>query len=551
MNNPRRSSAYRVWRPAASLLSLWALTGLFGRDAIFERQAQAHDRRVVGTLIPNIDDDDGDGRPDAAAQVLDPSVEDDLLPVLVKPDAVLPEGARLRVEVAEPWARFVRIFGSDPAGKVLRPLQVPLRLSPGDAGPDGVRLAVEASAFAGAGRPWDIDIVCRFETKDGLPISGKTVTCAVVPFLMSCCLDPADAVHIVRTKLTERFVNDLGPLVEEAGARLSSFENAALPEHDIWFQDATEIGYATDGARVMRVALQGNRGRELDGLFAKAFLGRNSAVVHPGDFRGKSAEWIDWYGNLEVSPPLAVGDRSYPRGRIYAGRQGVRAMHPEVIAFLEAQGAQGPVLWLDTSWLVIGHVDETVSWVPSKAGNAYRMLLPSPRLALEILRRAEKDAPGCLLNRGTKREDSVKGDFADAPVAVVLNDGDLLAAQQFAQKKIDGVRRTLQSELGVADADIIEIPVLFGTSPGRFAGRFDALTVNMVNSLLVGETLIVPDPHGPLVGGRDVLLQAVKDRLEPLGCKIAVIDDFYPYHRYGGEVHCGTNATRRPPASRR
>jgi protein-arginine deiminase len=551
MTGRRKRLEPASFRAAASVLTVCALTGLFARGVIPDGRQAAQDRRQIGTLIPNIDDDDGDGRPDSGAPVLDPAVEDDLLSVLVKPEASLPEGAGLRVEVAEPWTRFVRIFRSDPAGKLLRPLQGRLRLSPGDAGPDGVRLAVEAGAFAGPGRPRDIDIVCRFETKDGLPLSRQILACAVAPFLMSSCLDPADAVHVTRTKLTERFANDLGPLVEAAGARLLSFENAALPEHDIWFQDATEIGYATDGVRTMQVALQGNRGRELDGLFAKAFLGRNSGVVHPGGFRGKSAEWIDWYGNLEVSPPLEVRDRSYPRGRVYAGRQGARAMHPEVIAFLEAQGAQTPVLWLDTSWLVIGHVDETVSWVPSKTGSAYRMLMPSPRLALEILRKAENDAPGCILNRGTKREDSVKGEFVDTPVAAALADAGLLADQEFAQGKIDGVRRTLQAELGVADADIIEIPVLFGTSPGRFAGRCDALTVNMVNSLLVGETLIVPDPHGPLVGGRDVLLQAVEDRLEPLGCKVAVIDDFYPYHRYGGEVHCGTNATRRPPASRR
>jgi protein-arginine deiminase len=345
-------------------------------------------------------------------------------------------------------------------------------------------------------------------------------------------------------------VNDLKPLVEAAGARLLAFENAAVPEHDIWFQDAAEIGFATDGVKTMHVALHGNRGMKLDDLIATSFLGKDSGVVHPGNFRGKSAEWIDWFGNLEVSPPLEARDRSYPNGRIYAGTQGVRAMHPEVVSFLEGQEVQAPVLWLDTSWLIIGHVDETVSWVPSDVGNAFRMLLPSPRLALEILRKAEKAAPGCILNRGTRRDDSEKDEFCDAPVAAVLNDRTLIADQEFVQKRIDGVRRTLQAELGVTDADIIEVPVLFNSWPGRFAGRYGALTTNMVNSLLVGKTLVVPDPHGPLVDGTDVLLQAVKDRLEPLGCKVVAVDDFYPYHRYGGEVHCGTNATREPPVTR-
>jgi hypothetical protein len=550
MTDQREAGQVNVLKAATTLLFLCALIGLFAGDAVFDRPSPPQNRQTGNTIIPNVDDDDGDGRPDFEAEFANGAVEDDLLRILIKPDAVLPERAVLRVDVPQPWARLVKVFKIGSGEKMFPPMEGPLRLGPADAGPNGIRLAVEAGAFAGPGRPPDFDIAFRFETKDGALISKEAVPCAVAPFLMSCCLDPVDAVHVVRTKLTEGFVADLKPLVEAAGGRLLPFENAALPEHDIWFQDTTEIGYATDGKRVMRIALHGNRGWELDNLFAKAFLGKDSGVVHPGSYRGRSAEWIDWFGNLEVSPPLKAGGRTYPNGRIYAGRQDGRAMHPEVISFLEAQGAQAPVLWLDTSWLVIGHVDEIVSWVPSRVGNAYRMLVPSPRLALEILRKAEKDAPGCVLNRGTKRDDTEKGEFVEVPVATALKDSALLAAQGFAQGKIDGVRRTLQAGLGIADSDIIEIPVLFGTAPGRFAGRYDALTTNMVNSLLVNDTLIVPDPHGPLVNGKDVLLQAVRDRLEPLDCKVVAIDDFYPYHRYGGEVHCGTNATRRPPLTR-
>jgi hypothetical protein len=47
------------------------------------------------------------------------------------------------------------------------------------------------------------------------------------------------------------------------------------------------------------------------------------------------------------------------------------------------------------------------------------MLIPSPRLAVEILKKAEKDAPGGMLNRDTKREGDKPGEYkrpvADAP----------------------------------------------------------------------------------------------------------------------------------------
>jgi protein-arginine deiminase len=496
-------------------------------------------------LIPNIDDDNADGIPDAMEAPLAVGTDDDVLQVRVAPPGGLPQGAVVRAEVAEPWSRFARVFirTTTPHGPVFLVSSAPA--DPDAAGTDGFVIGIEAADFAAPGRPSTIAVNVTFETKEGRPLRKETIRCAVAPFLISTCLNPAERVQVVRTKMTEAFVRNLQPLVAAAGAELEIIEGPQIPEHDIWIQDAVEIGTASDGERVMHVALRGNRGRELDALFAKKVLGRDFGVIEKGDFRGKAAEWIDWYGNLEVSPPLTAHGRAYKDGRIYAGTQGVRAMHPEVIKFLEAQGAQAPVLWLDTSWLVIGHVDETVSWVPSTVGTPYRMMIPSPRLAVEILGQAEKDAPGQILNRGTRRAGDKPGEF-ERPVAEALADEGLMAAQRLVQLKIDGVRRTLQAELGVADQDIVEIPVLFNSSNDRFRDRYFAETVNMVNGLLVGNTYIVPDPHGPLVGGKDVLLQAIRDRLEPLGVRVVPLDCFYPYHRWGGEIHCGTNATRTP-----
>jgi protein-arginine deiminase len=503
------------------------------------------ENRRANIILPNIDDDNGDGVPDSLADISSGTEDADILPVEVKPRFALPQGAVVRVEVAEPWTRFARVFIRDTSRGVFRPVQGPEGMSSDEAARNGITIGLEAFDFADTSRPPLLDLKVHFETKEGRSLHEENTTFAVAPFLVSCCLDPADDIHVVKTDLTQSFVNDLGPAVGAAGATLSIFDDPALQESDIWIQDAAEIGCATDGERFMHVVLRGNRGRELDDLFAKKFLGRDSGVVRKGNYRGKSAEWIDWFGNLEASPPVKVNGREYRNGRIYAGTQRERSMHPDVIKFLEAQDAQSPVLWIDTSWLVIGHVDETVSWVPSRMGTPYRMLIPSPRLAVKILKNAEKAAPGGILNRGTKREGDEPGEF-ERPVADVLADQGLMAAQEIVQNKVDSVRRTLQDGLGIADSDIIDIPVLFNSSPKWFPGRYFAETVNMVNSLLIGNVLIVPDPLGPIVDGKDVLLQAVKDRLEPLGCQVRPVDNFYPYHRHGGEVHCGTNATRRP-----
>jgi len=495
-------------------------------------------------LIPNIDDDNGDGVPDVNAIPLPAGTDDDMLQIQVFPEGKLPLGTMVRADISDPWTHFARAFVRQAAPDGSRFAPPPVELNLADIRREGVVIGVEAADFPASDRPPTIEVKVMFETREGQPLHQEKLLCRVAPFLLSSCLDPAEQVQVVKTRATEQFVRNLEPLVVAAGAELEIVEGVSIPEHDIWIQDAVEIGYATDGERLMHIALHGNRGRELDAVFAKKALGRNFGVIKRGDFRGKSAEWIDWYGNLEVSPPVKAKGRDFRNGRIYAGTQAERAMHPEVIKFLEAQGAQGPVLWLDTSWLVIGHVDETVSWVPSKVGAPFRMMIPSPRLAVEIIKQAEQHAPGGILNRGTKREGDKPGEF-ERPVAEALRDKGLMATQERIQEKIDAVRRTLQDELGVADADIIEIPVLFNSDKRWFPGRYFAETVNMVNGLLVGKDYIVPDPRGPLVDGKDVLLQAVKDRLEPLGCRVVPLDCFYPYHRWGGEIHCGTNATRR------
>jgi hypothetical protein len=545
----RSGAAPRVRDLFSATCFLCALAGIMVSNALVSKNAQAQEIRRANVIIPNVDDDNGDGIPDCNAATLSGAIDDDILRMLINPGRALPEGAVVRVEIAEPWTRFARSYLRERPSGAFQLIQGPARVSPDEAKTNGIVIGIEALDFADEGRPPSLAVKIHFETKEGRLLHEETVNCTVAPFLVSCCLDPADAVHVVKTELTERFVNDLAPLVKTAGAGLDIFADASLPANDIWIQDATEIGWATDGVRVMHVALHGNRGKKLDDLFAKKFLGKDFGVIQKGKYRGKSAEWIDWFGNLEVSPPVEVKGKEFGNGRIYVGTQGERSMHPDVVRFLEAQGAQAPVLWIDTSWLVIGHVDETVSWVPSKLGTPYRMLIPSPRLAVQILKKAEKDAPGGILNRGTKRERDRPGEY-ERPVADALNDKDLMAAQELVQKKIDGVRRTLQDGLGVADTDIIEIPVLFNSSPEYFPGRYYAETTDMVNCLLIGDNVIVPDPHGPLVAGKDVLLQAVKDRLDPLGCRVLSIDDSYPYHRHGGEVHCGTNATRRPAVAR-
>jgi protein-arginine deiminase len=214
-------------------------------------------------------------------------------------------------------------------------------------------------------------------------------------------------------------------------------------------------------------------------------------------------------------------------------------MHPDVLAFLEAQRVQAPVLQVDTDWLLIGHVDEELCFVPSKVGAPWRLVMPSTTMALDILADLSSGGQGALpVFEG-------KGD--ETTVDALLGWSDFVAYNQACQASIDGVRQVVKDGFGLSESDIIDLPALFWKGGGT--QRAIAHMPNMVNALIVGDRFIASDPFGPHVSGVDAFAQPVVDALSPLGLTVEFVDDWYPYHEWWGEVHCGTNATRDPPAT--
>ncbi|MBI3819410.1 MAG: hypothetical protein HY286_12010 [Planctomycetes bacterium] len=498
--------------------------------------------------MPNLDDNNGNGVADFLDEIPKNPAES---PEFTKIQIDARDAASISFRVASTqfdgdlWRELVRAFIINDDGTSARiPEKGALDLQAGQ-GKSDLSIYFEVGDFAGGGRPKMVTGAIGIHPSLTNNNSHREVIFEfpVAPFLVSCCLDPAESVHVVKTKITERFVTDLDKALAGTGARLEAFEDKDLPNHDIWMQDAVEIGYAAGPRGFVNFALAGNRGKKLDELFEKKYLTKKRATIRKARFRGDAMQWIDWYGNLEASPPARVDGKNYPFGRVYAGTQGERAQNPDIIKFIEEQCAQGPVAWVDTSWLVIGHVDEIVSWVPARAGTPYRMLVASPKLAVALLQKAEKDSPGGVIHRGIGGKDASS---AERPVAGILNDAAFMQKQLDLQTKIDGIVKLLQKDLGVADGDVVPMPVLFNDSLKEYKNRFVAETPDIVNSLLVGSRLIVPDPHAPLVNGKDIFLEYMRSKLEPLGCDVRPIDDDVPYHRWLGEVHCGTNATRAP-----
>ena len=312
--------------------------------------------------------------------------------------------------------------------------------------------------------------------------------------------------------------------------------------NDLWVQDATEIGCLctrSEAGIIQRpAALRGLRAKHdkknidcepLDNAVA-AFLEESGIAVICAAEPREDTRWIDWFGNLEVSPPVHdQAGREYPFGRVLTGIQHGLTIHPDIIKFLDRQGVQTPVVTVDTSWLLIGHVDEVVSFVPAPDRQGFRVLLPSTRLAESILRDALEGGHAALPVFVSRRQEMT--------VASLLERISTSAENAVIQTKIDCTREFLCIELGLSHEDFVEMPALFEDGI--------ALIPNAVNSLICNGHIIVPRPFGPVVNGDDVFEAAIRSTLEPLNNTVWFVDDWDSLHERAGEIHCGTNAVRR------
>ena len=321
-----------------------------------------------------------------------------------------------------------------------------------------------------------------------------------------------------------------------------------VDEHggDRWIQDEVEFGYSESPTHVLPVVCDSPRDRELR-HWAKLQVGPDFGHFQIGGSRPNS---LDSFGNLEVSPPVRVRGRDYPFGRIvFGGRaygdygEANREMMPELRRFLYAQKVQSPVE-VYTDWLIVGHIDEIISFVPADNDKGFQLLYASPRKARAILDRLVQDGHGEAVMFEGLRRGGPGGASAEVTVAELVSDGAFWEANDSFQSIMDLNRELLGMELELSEAEMIGIPVLFWPTEG--GGRTAAFFPDMVNHLVMGNVSIVPRPYGPKVDGEDAFEQAFRDALPHREARF--IDDWYSYHEQLGEVHCGTNARRLPPS---
>jgi hypothetical protein len=477
---------------------------------------------TVTIVVPNLDDDDRDGQRDGDDDRINgPADWDDLAVFEVRSDR--PFDARLTAPVGRGGV-FVAVE-EDAAPKPLNEW-FPVRVDPEQG---MVTIAVEARMPVDS--EWDGRMTLEVRVDPDQPVVTRRIQ--VAPLMVRPATAPATTVLVREFPgRNDRMVSQLREIAAAAGVRLEIVPgDAPYPPHHIWLQDAVEFLAAASPRSSIAIAMPANRNRSIDLVARDRLLGPGVGYHRVGSYRHEFAEgeggvsWIDWYGNLEASPPTPA----YPQGRVLYGVDAQRGaeLNPEVIAWLAAQGAQPP-LALDVGWLTIKHVDEMLSFVPTREGS-FRVLVPDTLRAIESLDR--------LSEHGHRDVPLLTNFESGTTVGALLDDADFIASNRRLQAEtIEPMIATLLEGIGVGAEQLVRIPALF--QPSGLSR-----VPNMVNCLVLGEHVVMADPNGPIVDGVDVFQQAARDALQETGVTLHFVDD-QQYHRWSGNVHCATNAIR-------
>jgi protein-arginine deiminase len=514
------------------------------RDGIVEFEADNKGKNTWtserGAIFFNNNDSDQNTKtPDHADAVVNgPEDLKDLAVLKVKKIPDLPKDSRVVISVDDSSLGRVQFFlkAVDNDYKPLN-LKADGNIDPAHLSRADLELRIEANSYADKSWSGETKVTVTVKSPNG-ETESDSVRLKVAPFILLSNLNTGISLYAREFPgRNEAFIKSLSELVPRAGANLVVVP-AGEPYNPrcIWLQDTLEIGYSEMPGQRMNVVLKANRGRSLDNYPKDGLLGPNFGWIQVGTFREKYGQgrggngWLDWYGNLEVTPPLP----KYPLGRIYYGYNpdGPKeaSLNPEIVGMLEAQRIQAPTLKLDTGWLLIKHVDEVISFLPSgDPEHPYKVLVVDTDAMVALLEKWLKDGYGevPMLDLYSKK----------ATVSSIAKNKELIDLNKSLQKeRIEPNIDLLKKELSLREEDFIRVPSLFDK-------HGVSVVPNMVNSTVLNGHILIVAPNGPVIGGKDQLEEEMRKLLSGLPLAPHFIDA-RQYHKWGGEVHCATNVRR-------
>ena len=555
--------------------SLVAMTGLAlsgadidvdsNRDGVVDNSADDPDEATWTTtrgavFYYNIDDDDNNGVEDANDTVVNGEADQsDLARVTIRRHRFLQVGSSVKVSVAPPAQGRIRVFhdkkdswssvySSGPA----------FALPPSDVEAGDVTLGIEARERISPSWNGQVMLTLEIRNRTGGLLASDRVLLRCAPWIMSTNLWVPQEIHVVRAgglSPNAPFRTMIQSVAAAAGVRYVEIPGSSYSD-DRWIQDSSEDGsiyLPQRGAPRRRIpsVLQLARYRAVDQWSVDVLFNPDFDLTRR--FSSDSSK-TNYGGNLEIIPPHA----GYPWGRIVTGggtstpigggTPVTRRMTHPYRDYFNALALQSPHLEVSTEWLSVGHVDEHTMAVPAPSlGRGWALVIGSPSLARTILESVRAAGGGSLpvFQGRTGYQTTVNAILANVP---------LMAFNAEVQTRMDGVRNYYRAQIGLSDAEIIDLPVLYENAGSGFAVAYNPGVVNMVVIPTTSGTshLLVPDPEGP-DSPTDAWQRETTARLTALGTAgrpnvVHYVDVFFSYHTLMGEAHCGTNWVRIPPA---
>ena len=422
----------------------------------------------------------------------------------------------------------------------------------------GVELAIEAKDIVRDKSKWDGFVDVTFEVTGGGKREQDKVRMRVAPLLTYHHLLAAEKTYVttVNSASSQATRNDLAAAASAAGVAAP----IGIAVGDQWTQDFFETGYMSmpgkNGAQhVIRVNIRSaneqnasatNPLRSAGKVVFTMMRGKDAAGLQQFDpTRGGRNDTLNSFGNLETIPPYTNGAESYPMGRILRGKISSYAPDATFLRMMEDQQVQPPV-YIDTSWLLVSHVDETTSFIKANSPRGWVMLVNDPTAAKAMLEQASAAGNGSVPMFVGKSWDSRTP--AQQTIDQVLSDTEVMQASAEAATEVAGQIATIKQATGLTDNEIVKIPFLHMPYGNRGSVAYQP---GMVNGLYIAPGhFVAPKPHGPTIEGKDIFEKAMEDALAPYGVTVHFAEDWDLYHRAMGEIHCGTNATREIPQAK-
>ncbi|MDX1972122.1 MAG: protein-arginine deiminase family protein [Candidatus Sumerlaeia bacterium] len=498
----------------------------------------------------NCDSDDNSRNPDwMDAFVNGDSDLEDLARLMAAPIPSLDPHSVVTVSVDEAAKPYVRIFslGENADQSKAIDLESSGNIRPQALVSGPLSLGIEARTFATAGWNGLAKVTLSVTSPDG-SITSDSVQLRVAPFILLSNLKKGETIY-VREHIgrNEVFLEQLRTISEKAEAELhiiSGAESSPYPSWNIWLQDTMEVGYQAMPGKSMNVILKANRNKALDNFARQELLGPDYGWFECGSFRPShgagegGTQWMDWFGNLEVTAPIP----GYPLGRvIYGITPEGDSLNPEVVSMLNAQGIQSEPLGLDVGWLQIKHVDEMISFVPTGPNGEFKVMVPDTGVAIRLLQEAQDAGNGATELLAPFATHGYLKKHPKVTVDALLGDAEMINySKELQEKRIEPMIQKIIQEFGLKPEQLVRVPFLMES------GR-EALIPNMVNSLVINGHLVIPDPNGPVINERDIFQNYMAQQFAEDAIQLHFVDD-RQYHKWSGNVHCGTNVKREGPS---